>query len=149
MKKDRQRILLEIIASQEIQTQEDLVSALQAAGCPATQATVSRDIRELRLIKVPTESGRYRYASPPQENVVFTKDRLARLLKDNVTGVDSSENLIVVKTLPGSASLVAAGLDQSQWPEIIGTIAGDDNILAVIKPKAAVPKVVKRLSQYF
>ncbi|MBE6101960.1 MAG: arginine repressor [Selenomonas ruminantium] len=149
MKSKRHAIIKEIIENQVVETQEELAEALRNMNIQVTQATVSRDIKEMMLIKVPTESGRYRYASPPQENVVFTKDRLARLLKDNVTGVDSSENLIVVKTLPGSASLVAAGLDQSQWPEIIGTIAGDDNILAVIKPKAAVPKVVKRLSQYF
>ena len=144
MKSKRHAIIKEIIENQVVETQEELAEALRNMNIQVTQATVSRDIKEMMLIKVPTESGRYRYASPPQENVVFTKDRLARLLKDNVTGVDSSENLIVVKTLPGSASLV-----QSQWPEIIGTIAGDDNILAVIKPKAAVPKVVKRLSQYF
>ena len=149
MKSKRHAIIKEIIENQVVETQEELAEALRNMNIQVTQASVSRDIKEMMLIKVPTESGRYRYASPPQENVVFTKDRLARLLKDNVTGVDSSENLIVVKTLPGSASLVAAGLDQSQWPEIIGTIAGDDNILAVIKPKAAVPKVVKRLSQYF
>jgi transcriptional regulator of arginine metabolism len=149
MKSKRHAIIKDIIEAQAVETQEELAEALRNRNIQVTQATVSRDIKEMMLIKVPTESGRYRYASPPQENVVFTKDRLARLLKDNVTGVDSSENLIVVKTLPGSASLVAAGLDQSQWPEIIGTIAGDDNILAVIKPKAAVPKVVKRLSQYF
>ena len=149
MKSKRHAIIKESIENQVVESKEELAEALRNMNIQVTQATVSRDIKEMMLIKVPTESGRYRYASPPQENVVFTKDRLARLLKDNVTGVDSSENLIVVKTLPGSASLVAAGLDQSQWPEIIGTIAGDDNILAVIKPKAAVPKVVKRLSQYF
>ena len=149
MKSKRHAIIKEIIENQVVETQEELAEALRNMNIQVTQATVSRDIKEMMHIKVPTESGRYRYASPPQENVVFTKDRLARLLKDNVTGVDSSENLIVVKTLPGSASLVAAGLDQSQWPEIIGTIAGDDNILVVVKPKAAVLRVVKRLSQYF
>lgn len=149
MKSKRHAIIKDIIEAQAVETQEELAEALRNRNIQVTQATVSRDIKEMMLIKVPTESGRYRYAAPPQENVVFTKDRMARLFRDNVTGVDSSENLIVVKTLPGSASIVAAGLDQSQWPEIIGTIAGDDNILVVIKPKDAVPQVVKRLSQYF
>lgn len=149
MKSKRHAIIKDIIETQEVETQEELAEALLSRDIKVTQATVSRDIKEMMLFKVPTESGRYRYAAPQQENVVFTKNRLARLFKDNVTGVDSSENLIVVKTLPGSASLVAAGLDQSQWPEVIGTIAGDDNILVVVKPKAAVLRVVKRLSQYF
>ena len=149
MKSKRHAIIKDIIETQEVETQEELAEALRSRDIKVTQATVSRDIKEMMLFKVPTESGRYRYAAPQQENLAFTKNRLARLLKDNVTGVDSSENLIVVKTLPGSASLVAAGLDQSQWPEVIGTIAGDDNILVVVKPKAAVLRVVKRLSQYF
>ena len=149
MKSERHARIKDILETQEVETQEELAEALRSRDIKVTQATVSRDIKEMMLFKVPTESGRYRYAAPQQENVVFTKNRLARLFKDNVTGVDSSENLIVVKTLPGSASLVAAGLDQSQWPEVIGTIAGDDNILVVVKPKAAVLRVVKRLSQYF
>ena len=149
MKSKRHAIIRDIIETQAVETQEELAEALRSRDIQVTQATVSRDIKEMMLFKVPTESGRYRYAAPQQENVFFTKNRLARLFKDNVTGVDASENLIVVKTLPGSASLVAAGLDQSQWPEVIGTIAGDDNILVVVKPKAAVLRVVKRLSQYF
>ena len=149
MKSKRHAIIRDIIETQAVETQEELAEALRSRDIQVTQATVSRDIKEMMLFKVPTESGRYRYAAPQQENLTFTKNRLARLLKDNVTGVDSSENLIVVKTLPGTASLVAAGLDQSQWPEVIGTIAGDDNILVVVKPKAAVLRVVKRLSQYF
>ena len=149
MKSKRHAIIKDIIETQEVETQEELAEALRSRDIKVTQATVSRDIKEMMLFKVPTESGRYRYAAPQQENLTFTKNRLARLFKDNVTGVDSSENLIVVKTLPGSASFVAAGLDQSQWPEVIGTIAGDDNILVVVKPKAAVLRVVKRLSQYF
>ena len=149
MKSKRQARIKDIIETQEVETQEELAEALRSRDIKVTQATVSRDIKEMMLFKVPTESGRYRYAAPQQENLTFTKNRLARLFKDNVTGVDSSENLIVVKTLPGSASFVAAGLDQSQWPEVIGTIAGDDNILVVVKPKAAVLRVVKRLSQYF
>ena len=149
MKSKRHAIIREIIEAQVVETQEDLAEALRNNNIDVTQATVSRDIKEMMLIKVPTGNGRYRYASPRQEERVFDKDRLARLFRDNVLGLDSSENLVVVKTLPGSAGMVAAGLDQSQWPEIIGTIAGDDNILVVVKPKAAVPKVVKRLSQYF
>ena len=149
MKSTRHALIREIIDAQVVETQEELAEALRNNNIKVTQATVSRDIKEMMLVKVPTGDGRYRYAAPRQEDRIFNKDRIARLFRDNVVGVDSSENLVVVKTLPGSAGTVAAGLDQSQWPEVIGTIAGDDNILVVIKPKEAVPKVVKRLSQYF
>ena len=149
MKSTRHALIKDIIEAQVVETQEDLAEALRNNNIKVTQATVSRDIKEMMLVKVPTGDGRYRYAAPRQESRIFNKDRLARLFRDNVVGVDSSENLVVVKTLPGSAGTVAAGLDQSQWPEVIGTIAGDDNILVVIKPKEAVPQVVKRLSQYF
>lgn len=145
MKSKRHELIKEIIEQQVIETQEDLAEALKKNHIQVTQATVSRDIKELMLVKVPTGDGRYRYASPRQESRFFNKDRMVRLFRDNVVGVDFSENLIVLKTLPGSAGTVAAALDQSQWPEVIGTIAGDDNILVVIKPKEAVPEVVKRL----
>lgn len=149
MKSTRHALIKDIIEAQVVETQEELAEALSNNNIKVTQATVSRDIKEMMLVKVPTGDGRYRYAAPRQEARIFNKDRIARLFRDNVVGVDSSENLVVVKTLPGSAGTVAAGLDQAQWPEVIGTIAGDDNILVVIKPKEAVPQVVKRLSQYF
>jgi len=149
MKSTRHALIKDIIEAQVVETQEELAEALRNNNIKVTQATVSRDIKEMMLVKVPTGDGRYRYAAPRQEARIFNKDRIARLFRDNVVGVDSSENLVVVKTLPGSAGTVAAGLDQAQWPEVIGTIAGDDNILVVIKPKDAVPQVVKRLSQYF
>ena len=149
MKSTRHALIKDIIEAQVVETQEELAEALSNNNIKVTQATVSRDIKEMMLVKVPTGDGRYRYAAPRQEARIFNKDRIARLFRDNVVGVDFSENLVVVKTLPGSAGTVAAGLDQAQWPEVIGTIAGDDNILVVIKPKEAVPQVVKRLSQYF
>lgn len=149
MKSKRHSIIREIIEAQAVETQEELAEALRSNDIEVTQATVSRDIKEMMLIKVPTGSGHYRYALPKQEEWLWGKERLARLFRDNVVGVEDSENLVVVKTLPGSAGMVAAGLDQSQWEEIIGTIAGDDNILVVVKPKSAVPKVVNRMKQYF
>ena len=101
--------------------------------------------RELMLVKVPSGDGRYRYAYPLEKSMVFSKNRMTRMFQDSVTGIDHSENIIVIKTLPGTANAVASTLDYAKWPEIIGTVAGDDNILVVIKPKEAVPKIIKKL----
>lgn len=87
------------------------------------------------LIKVPTGDGRYRYALPAQENYAFTKERMRRIFNDTIIDCDYSENILVVRTLPGGANTVAAALDYCKWPEIIGTVAGDDSILVVIKPQ--------------
>ena len=146
MKKDRQRILLEIIASQEIQTQEDLVSALQAAGCPATQATVSRDIRELRLIKVPTESGRSRYAEPRKVETRIDS-RMIRILKDTLVSLDHAGHMIIIKTMSGSANVAGEVIDTLGWPEILGTIAGDNTILAVVRHEQNAAEGVDRIQR--
>ena len=117
-------------------------------GIDVTQATVSRDIKELMLTKVPMGRGRYRYAvsaAHAEGAGFFQASRIARLFRDTVLGVDASENLIVVKTMPGAANAVASAIDYAKWPQVIGTIAGDDNILLVIKPKEAVPEVLSLL----
>ena len=134
-----------IIENTVVETQEDLVEALRLQHIEVTQATVSRDIKEMMLIKIPTGDGRYRYAYPMEKNLVFSKNRMARMFQDSVTGLNHSENFIVIKTLPGAANAVASTLDYAKWPEIIGTVAGDDNILVVIKPIEAVPQIIKKL----
>ncbi|MBQ7480075.1 MAG: arginine repressor [Selenomonadaceae bacterium] len=145
MKAIRQAKIKEIIEHEVIETQEDLAEALCRHHIEVTQATVSRDIKELMLIKVPTGDGHSRYAPPAGKNVAFSKARMARLFQDSVTGLDSSENIIVVKTLPGTANAVASVLDYAKWPEVIGTVAGDDNIIVVVKPKDAVENVMKKM----
>ncbi|MCI7329941.1 MAG: arginine repressor [Selenomonadaceae bacterium] len=147
MKNLRHAMIKEIIAQEIIETQEDLADALRAHDIQVTQATVSRDIKELMLIKIPIGDGRYRYASPTKESVIFTPDRVKRLFEDTVTSVDMSENIVVVKTLPGSANTVAAALDHADWSEIIGTVAGDDNILVVAKPKTSAKTVAARIRE--
>ncbi len=149
MKSKRHELIRAIIARQPVETQEELADALRAEQVQVTQATVSRDIKEMGLIKVPSVGGHYRYAEPQKRTALYTQGRLARLFRDNVLGMDFSENLLVLKTLPGSANIVAAGLDSSDWQEIIGTIAGDDNVLVIIKPKKAVPAVMARLGKFF
>ena len=145
MKSVRHAVIKNIIENQVIETQEDLAEALRERRIKVTQATVSRDIKELMLIKVPTSDGRYRYASPMQNAILFTEERL---FSDTVTHCDYSENIIVVKTLPGGANTVASALDHANWPEVLGTVAGDDNIFVIVKPKEATEKIMQRLKSY-
>ena len=134
----------EIVAQQVIETQEELPESLRSHGIEVTQATVSRDIKELRLIKVPTGDGRYRYAYPMEQSLLFSQSRMERMFRDSVEAIDNSENIIVLKTLPGGGQAVAATIDHAKWPEVIGTVAGDDNILVVVKPAQAAPTVADR-----
>ena len=147
-KEERYEKIREIIDRQVIETQEDLTNALREEGIEVTQATVSRDIKELMLTKVPMGQGRYRYAAPSahaEGGGFFHASRIARLFRDTVLSMDYSENLIVVKTMPGAANAVASAIDYTKWPQVIGTIAGDDNILIIVKPKEAVPEVLALL----
>ena len=145
MKATRHARIKEIIEHSVIETQEDLALALKKQHIVVTQATVSRDIKELMLIKVPIGDGRYRYAYPTQKELIYSKNRMLNLFRDSVVGLNSSENIIVIKTLPGVANAIASTLDHAKWPEIIGTVAGDDNILVVIKPISAVENVMQKL----
>jgi transcriptional regulator of arginine metabolism len=144
MKAWRHKKILEAIKDQEISTQEELVDALQKAGFSVTQATISRDIKELGLLKVPGKSGVSRYTVPGEPLNPRNEDRMKRLFKDSVISLDSSENLIIIKTLPGEAQGVASTVDCAGWPEIIGTVAGDDTIMVVIKPKKMTHTILKK-----
>jgi len=141
----RQRKLIEVISSAKVETQEELANSLRELGFIITQATISRDIKELGLVKVPDSAGSYHYALPQEIKISNSRDRLRRLFIDNVVRLDFSENLIVVHTLSGTAHAVAASLDRIEWPNVIGTVAGDDTILIVVKPKAAVEKVMREM----
>jgi transcriptional regulator of arginine metabolism len=144
LKASRHARIKEIIDSQSVETQEELAEALRKKGIEITQATVSRDIKELMLIKVPTGEGRYRYAFPPEQNVVFSQSRLERAFQDSVVGLDHSLNLIVIRTVPGMAQAVAYAVDSTRWPQIIGTVGGDDTILVIVKPPEAVGEVLAK-----
>lgn len=135
---------MELISEQEISTQEDLVDVLQKAGFSVTQATVSRDIKELGLIKIPGSSGISRYTVPGESLNPRNEDRMKRLFRDSVVCLDYSENLIIIKTLPGEAQGVASTIDNAGWPEVIGTVAGDDTILVVVKPKKLTHATMKK-----
>jgi transcriptional regulator of arginine metabolism len=147
VKIQRQKKIIEIISQKQIQTQIEMAAALHSAGFKVTQATVSRDIKELNLIKAPAGKNTVRYTLPETLTLAQSDNRLKRLFKDSVVSIDYSENLIVIKTLPGEAQGVASAVDRAGWPEIIGTVAGDDTILAIVKPKRYLPILLKRFNQ--
>ena len=143
MKAKRQALIREIVEAQSIQTQEELAEALRAHGMVVTQATVSRDIREMHLLKVLAEDGSYRYATMEKSDSGMN-DRLIRMLTDSVVEMNSANNLIVIHTLPGSAHVAAEAIDSLRWPETIGTIAGDNTILVIVRTNEEVDTVMKR-----
>lgn len=134
----------EIIANQDIETQDELVSILKKAGYNVTQATVSRDIKELHLVKVPMHDGRYKY-SLPADNRFNPLEKLKRALVDSFISIDDTDNLIVLKTLPGNANAIGALIDSLEWDEIMGTICGDDTILIICKTKKESQIISKRV----
>lgn len=122
----------EIIANNDIETQDDLVDELRNAGFNVTQATVSRDIKELHLVKVPLVDGRYKYSLPADQRF-NPLQKLKRNLMDSFVGIDKAGHLLVMKTLPGNAMAIGALIDNLDWDEIIGTICGDDTILIICR----------------
>lgn len=147
MKVRRQKKIVEIISQKKIQTQKELADSLRLSGFEVTQATVSRDVRELGLIKAPSEKNTVRYTLPGTPAPMQSDNRLKRSFKDSVVSLDHSENLIIIKTLPGEAQGVASAVDQAGWPEIVGTIGGDDTILVIAKLKRYLPVLLKRFNQ--
>ena len=146
MKTVRQVAILEIIEKQDIETQEELAEALRRRGIQVTQATVSRDIKELRLLKVLAPGGVYKYATADKAEQGLS-DRLIRMLTDSVLSITSANNLIVVKTLSGSANVAGEALDSMRWPEVLGTLAGDNTILMIIRSNEEVPVIISRIQE--
>ena len=144
MKGQRQMKIREIIATQEIDTQEQLVEALRNAGFNVTQATVSRDMKEMHLVKIPLDDGRYKY-SLPTEQKFNPLHRLKRSLADHFVSIDFTENLVVMKCLPGTANAVTALIDSLEWPEIMGTISGDDTLLIICRTREESARVVEQI----
>ena len=143
MKAKRQALIREIVEAQSIQTQEELADALRKHGMVVTQATVSRDIREMHLLKVLADDGSYRYATM-EKGDTGVSDRLIRMLADSVVEMNYANNLIVIRTLPGSAHVAAEAVDNLKWPEVLGTIAGDNTILVIVRANDEVDAVMKR-----
>ena len=143
MRSGRHAAILEIISKKEIETQEELCDELNQLNYSVTQATVSRDIKEMHLLKVLAEDGSYRYATMDKEEQ-GTSDRLIRMLADSVLELSSANNLIVIRTLSGSAHVAGEAVDSLRWPEVLGTIAGDNTILVIVRSNEEVATVIDR-----
>lgn len=145
MKAQRQAAILKLIRHQRVQSQEQLRELLAAQGMDVTQATLSRDIRELRLAKVPDTDGGSSYAVPAQTDT--PRPPLHQLLPTLLLSLDGVGNLLVAKTPAGAASALTEALDAQGWPEVVGTIAGDNTILIIARSEKARRAVAQRLSQ--
>lgn len=132
MKVNRHAKIVELVNKHHIETQEELAELLNQEGYKVTQATVSRDIRDLKLTKVQTDNGRQKYAVlKTSENVL--SEKYFRILKDGFISMDMAQNILVIKTVSGMAMAVAAAIDGMSWHEVVGTIAGDDTIMCAIR----------------
>ena len=132
MKAERHAKILDLINQYDIDTQEELAGRLNEAGYRVTQATVSRDIRELKLTKISVNGGRQKYAVMNAQSSEMDEKYL-RILKDAFVSMDMAQNILVIRTVSGMAMAVAAAMDAMQWPEIAGCIAGDDTIMCAIR----------------
>lgn len=148
MKMTRHAKIKEIIDKNKIETQEDLAAALRNEGIEVTQATVSRDIKELMLVKVPDANGHYHYAYPKEHNMLLTPGRLERTFQDSIVSIKFTDHMVVVKTLPGTAQAVAYAIDYMKWPEILGTIAGDDTVFVAVSDRESVDIFVNRFQDH-
>jgi len=146
MKQLRQRAIRDLVDQRPVRTQQELAAALRERGFRTTQATVSRDVAELGLVKA-LQDGAQVYALPPRliEAEVSGEDRLRRLLRDLPAEIREAGLLLIVQTLPGSAHAIAAALDRARWPEVVGSIAGDDTVFIALSDRAALRRVKQRL----
>ena len=147
MKSNRQNLILSLISKQEIETQNQLLEALQRCGVKTTQATLSRDIKELHLIKTLSAEGKYRYSAPTAEEQPRYDDRLRKIFRESVTSYAAAQNLVVLKTLPGLASGAASTLDGMDYPDLVGTLAGDDTVLLVMQNNMAAEALCEEIEK--
>ena len=136
MKRARQAEILNIIQAVDVETQEQLLDELKARGFSATQATISRDIKELRLVKE-LSGGGYRYASSERKGMADSDARLRNIFKEGVTSVDRAQNIVVVRTMPGLASAACSALDSMSIPGMVGSLAGDDTGILIMRDNAS------------
>ncbi|MDD3570752.1 MAG: arginine repressor [Lachnospiraceae bacterium] len=146
MKISRQTKILEIIENNAVETQEDLAERLRLEGYNVTQATISRDIRELKLTKLATENGRQKYASISKTDTEVS-DRLIRVFRDAVIKVDFAQNMIVIKTLNGMGMAVGVAVDNMENSDILGSIAGDDTVFCVARTHNQALDFIQKLTR--
>lgn len=137
----RQSKILELISRRDIETQEELAEGLKAMGIDVTQATISRDIKELRLVKIMSKNGKYKYATLGQSQEGIT-DRLNKIFENSVISIDYAGNLVIIRTIPGAAQICASAIDYMGIDDIAGSIAGDDTVFVAIKDINTIENVV-------
>ncbi|MDI3546719.1 MAG: transcriptional regulator of arginine metabolism [Halanaerobiales bacterium] len=147
MKSKRHLKIINIIKDEDISTQEELVARLHEAGIDVTQATISRDIKRLGLIKVPNGRGGYKYSLPNERSQGDVYNWLRRMFQDFVVDMDYSENIILLKTLPGTAMGLGSAIDNAEWDGVIGSVAGDDTLLLVTKPKERTEEIFHKMEK--
>ena len=133
MKSKRQAQILELISEESIETQNQMMEALAARGIKSTQATLSRDIKELRLVKKLSPDGTYRYSTPTQDDSGERDSRLRKIFRECVVSFDTAQNLVIIHTLPGLANAAASALDNMNIPSLVGTLAGDDTAFLAMR----------------
>ena len=133
MKTQRQAKIMEIISTKNVETQEQLLQELQAQGFTGTQATISRDIKHLHLVKVLTPGGVYKYALSPHKASAGVAGRLRTIFRESATSCDVAQNIVVIKTMPGLANAAAAAIDGMDLPDVVGSLAGDDTAFLVMR----------------
>ena len=141
MKTQRQAKIMEIISGQNVETQEQLLALLQAEGFRGTQATISRDIKELQLIKVLSSSGKYKYAVSTHQDTPIS-DRFVKIFRETITSFASAQNLIVVKTLSGCGPAAGEAIDCIGLPHVVGSIAGDNTLLIIVDHEDNVEEIL-------
>lgn len=144
MKKSRQNKIIELVESCTIETQDELAEMLKNAGYSITQATVSRDIRDLKLTKIATSSGKQKYIILKRDEN-FLSEKYSRVFRDAFMSMDKAQNILVVKTVSGMAMAVAAALDALKYPELVGCIAGDDTVMAALKTADDVEPLMEKI----
>ena len=146
MKINRHAKIVELINQHHIETQEELAEYLTEEGFKVTQATVSRDIRDLKLTKVPTDDGRQKYAVHQTAETEMS-EKYIRVLKDGYVSMDMAQNILVIKTVAGMAMAVCAAIDAMKWNEVVGSIAGDDTIMCAIRSVDDTIRVMDKISK--
>lgn len=147
MKSDRQRVILEIIADEDIETQNQLMNALFDRGIKSTQATLSRDIKDLHLVKGTGNNNKYKYVVGNTRELHNSDDKLAKIFKECVTSVHTAQNIVVIKTLPGLADAACSTLDSMNIPELVGSLAGDDTAFLAMKDNSSAQRLCQDINK--
>ena len=149
MKLGRQSVIMEIISERDIETQNQLLEALAERGVKSTQATLSRDIRDMRLVKELGPKGNYRYVAAAKQETPDLDQRLKKIFKESIVSCDLAQNILVIKTLPGLANGACSALDGMEIEGLVGTLAGDDTAFLAMKDNASAVNLYKEIDQLF